>query len=257
MRLCLITLFTVFFSLCASLSAADDLDEITRIGIEYLQGDERPQNIELGKEMLLRAAEGGHAHARYALGYIAYQEEDYETARTWYGLAAKEGHISASGALGAMLYYGEGGPSDPHEAIEWLLIAAEEEISYAQYLLYEMYSGAERRIPYDLEKSLYWAERAASNGDADAMVIVGKAYERDPRGSTKMDQAIQLFKKAAEQDHCEAYLSLGSTFLSDLYGAPQDKDQAAFYLNAAIHSENCGSYEKGSARELLRQLDNA
>jgi len=254
MRNHLTTLFIVLCSLSPGILIAEDLDALTQQGIEYIQGDNREHNFIKGLSLLTKAAEGGHPHARYALGFVAYQGENYEEARKWYQLAAKEGHISAAAALGAMLYYGEGGASEPHQAIEWLLIGAEADISYAQYLMYEIYSGAERRIPYDTVKSLYWAERAAENGDADAMLVIGRAYEEGVGRTKDLDKGIAFYKEATKQDLCDAYLRLGGTFHNNMYGAPQDKEQSAHYLNAAIKSENCGNYERSSAKSMLSRL---
>lgn len=255
MRINLITIVVVLFSLCPTALIAEDLDALTRQGIEYIQAGNSEDNFLEGLSLLTKAAKAGHPHARYALGFVAYQRENYEEARKWYQSAADEGHISAASALGAMLYHGEGGPLDPHQAIDWLLIGAEADISYAQYLMYEIYSGAERRIPYDTEKSLYWAERAAENGDADAMLIIGRAYEEGVGRSINMDKAIAFYKKATKQDLCDAYLRLGSTYHNNLYGAPQDKELSTHYLNAAIKSESCGSYERSSAKSMLSRLN--
>lgn len=72
-------------------------------------------------------AEGGNAHAQFALGFIydtskEISQDDVEAAK-WYRKAAEQGVVGAQYNLGAMYADGHGVPQDYLEAYKWLTIA--------------------------------------------------------------------------------------------------------------------------------------
>ena len=63
------------------------------------------------------AAEQGHAHGQYVVGFY---EEDKQKALSWYTLAAEQNHSSAQFNLAKMLAEGDGVPKDLAAAKEWM-----------------------------------------------------------------------------------------------------------------------------------------
>lgn len=78
-------------------------------------------------QILRPLAEGGNAHAQFALGFIydtskEISQDDFEAAK-WYRKAAEQGVVGAQYNLGAMYADGHGVPQDYLEAYKWLTIA--------------------------------------------------------------------------------------------------------------------------------------
>ena len=88
-----------------------------------------PPGKDFYPSMLLQAAALGSVDAcamlgcNYALGEEGYPR-DGTLARMWYLRAADAGSAFAQYNYGAMLYEGEGGPTDPETALEWIRRAA-------------------------------------------------------------------------------------------------------------------------------------
>ena len=176
-------------------------------GLYYAAMDEDDDEKKL--EMLRKSAELGHALASFELAeHLAYSREkpeDQEEARKWLLKAAEMGNVDAYRALGKA-YEGRGlfeFKKNLSKSKEWYQKAAEQGDEYAQDQIKEI-EETEQVI------------RAAEQGDAKAQIQLGEMYRYGQSGlEENKAQAIELFRKAADQKNAEGLYRLATEMQRD------------------------------------------
>ena len=171
-----------------------DIDAQFHLANFYLDYyDEGPQKEKEMKELLLRAADGGHADAVYRLrqqypegterdalllkagqmGSLEAQRDlgalfatgdwtgprDVVRAAEWYRRAAERGHADAEYNLGFMYLLGEGVQTDPDEGLRWLRRSADQGGETAIRLLADLYRNGIYGVSADHVEARRWQER--------------------------------------------------------------------------------------------------
>ncbi len=80
------------------------------------------RNREEGRKWYLVAAEQGHPHSQFVMGWL---EEDLDAKGNWYRLAAEQGHVQAQFFLAKMLAEGTGMRTDLAHAKAWMQKSAD------------------------------------------------------------------------------------------------------------------------------------
>lgn len=112
--------------------AEDAVSDLAREQSKAEQGDKRGDELFAEFTRLRQAAETGEPQALFDFGAYFYQQQNYASAREWWGKAAAAGMVRAQIQL-AMLYRdGDGGPQDKTEAARWFRKAAEQGDAAAQ-----------------------------------------------------------------------------------------------------------------------------
>lgn len=124
---------------------------------------------EEGKMWLRRAAQGGDQVAQFELGLIYFngsrgENKDYVEAKNWFVKAAAQEHASAIFMLATLYHQGLGVETNYELAAQLCLRAALMNCANAQANLAVLYTQG-RGVPENLDHALYWAKRAAENGD--------------------------------------------------------------------------------------------
>ncbi len=107
------------------LAEQGDAEAQCNLGETYYFGKGVLQDYKEAAEWFRKAAEQGHAHAQYWLGfmYSVYYSEgvsyDYKEAAEWFRKAAEQGDAEAQLEVGYMYYFGHGVSQDYKEAAEW------------------------------------------------------------------------------------------------------------------------------------------
>jgi TPR repeat protein len=206
------------------------------LGIMYESGRSVEKDMAKAVEWCTKAAEQGYAGAQFNLG-IMYTEGrgvalDEAKAIEWYSKAAEQGFAKAQNCLG-WLHENWCGTSldqlDNQEvkdkrAVEWYTKAAGQGNAMAQYNLAWMYengfgvSSAEKDI-----KAQEWYKKAADQGhdfkeelselrelgdDPGSLYHLGWMYEKGRGVEPDINQARDLYKKAAAKGHQRASLAL-------------------------------------------------
>ena len=126
-----------------------------------------------------RAAEGGHARARYELA-VMYEEgsgvaPDHVAAANWYRKAAQQNYAFAQYRLGRLYWYGRGVSKDYTLSAKWYRKAAERGHARSQTALgYLLVHG--HGIAQDHAEAAKWYRNAADQGSALAQYRLGKLY---------------------------------------------------------------------------------
>jgi TPR repeat protein len=116
---------------------------------------------------------------------------------------------------------------EPKEAPTWFLKSAEQGFALAQRK-YGMLMAHEN--PPVGER---WLLRAAENGDADAEMWLGAAYEENWFGTVDLQESIKWYRRAAEAGQAEAQMLLGNRYEMG-YGIEQNYSLAVqWYRKAA------------------------
>jgi hypothetical protein len=107
--------------------------------------------------------------------------------------------------------------------------AAEKGDADAQYNLgYDYYYG----IPKDDKLAVYWFQKAAEQGNANAQTMLGICYEVGSGIKLDYKQAVFWYRKAAEQGTAIAQYNLGRCY-DNGYGVTKDYTQAVSWLEKA------------------------
>ena len=178
-------------------------------GLTAYEAEDYQTAMSLWKPM----AEQGNAEAQYNIG-VMYNRgqgvaEDPVTALKWYRLAADQGHAKALYNIGEAYRTGRGVDRNMGETVKWYQKAADLDYPNAQYalgLLNISGQGLEKNEPAGLKL----VRAAAQGGFADAEYMMGMAYLKG-FGGLIIDEAeaLQWFRKAAEQGHLEALYAYG------------------------------------------------
>jgi hypothetical protein len=99
----------------------------------------------------------------------------------------------------------------------------------------------------DPAKALYWYEKAAEQGDADAQLRSGWAYDSGEGAKIDKAKALCWYEKAAEQGERTAQFNCGNMYYRGV-GTEKDLDKAAFWL------EKSKAQGETEAEKLLQKI---
>lgn len=127
---------------------------------------------EEGKMWLQKAAQAGDAVAQYELGAMYYlgnygENKDYVAAKYWLSLAAEQNHSIATFILGIIYYKGLGVEQNMEKFVQLCLKSAQLGYGRAQICVALMYARGEV-LPEVPEQAIYWAKKAADQGESGA-----------------------------------------------------------------------------------------
>ncbi|KAH8119734.1 HCP-like protein [Phellopilus nigrolimitatus] len=182
-----------------------------RLGIAELNGElglsKRPKE---GVKWLKRSAEHATAEFPHALHELALLHErgidnvvfvDYEYAAELLAQAAELGYAPSAYRLGECYEYGKMGcPQDPALSIHYYNIAAQQSHRDACFALTAWYLvGSPGVLPQSDTEAFLWAHKAADAGLTKAMYAVGYFLEVGIGCPPNINEALQWYKKAADQ----------------------------------------------------------
>lgn len=165
------------------------------------------------------------------LGYIAFEQENYDAAIRYF----MEGELSnvpeASYALGAMYFAGKGVPVNLDRALTLYHKAAIQEYTPALTTLALFYAEG-KYVPKDLDKAHEYAGIAAEKGDAEAQSILATWYENGTLGEKDIDTAIALYQVAAMNGDMNAKTALFAIYKEGLHGISPNVYKAMRWQNS-------------------------
>ncbi|RPD69346.1 HCP-like protein [Lentinus tigrinus ALCF2SS1-7] len=192
-------------------AAAGHPGALYRLGIAELNGElgltKSPRE---GVKYLKRSAEHATAEFPHALHELALLHErgidnvlfvDNEYAAELLAQAAELGYAPSAYRLGECYEYGKMGcPQDPALSIHYYNIAAQQNHRDACFALTAWYLvGSPGVLPQSDTEAYLWARKAAEGGLVKAMYAVGYFLEVGIGTEPNMTEAIQWYKRAADQ----------------------------------------------------------
>jgi hypothetical protein len=145
-----------------------DAEAQLELGVAYYLGKGTTKDEKLAREWLGKAAEQNVSHAKYVLGLMDMNHDEYlERAFGWFQKAAEQGHDRAQYQLGQLYSEGKGTPKNFNKSIEWWTKAAEQNNPDALIQLAGMYQWGYDSLNMDRNKSIELSRRAAENGNSE------------------------------------------------------------------------------------------
>ena len=159
--------------------------------------------------------------------------------------AARAGLPAACDELGRAYLYGHGVPPSLTEALSWLNRAAEADEPAAQSLLANLAlqgitsaapdglfaSASAATAPPDYARALHWAERAARNGFAEALALLGFIRTSGPDAMRSRADGERFYQAAAEAGTAQGKLGWAMALLRR--NTPEAAMQACTLLHSA------------------------
>ena len=115
---------------------------------------------------------------------------------------------------------------------------------------------------YQINRSLYWYNKAAADGDKDAMFALGVDYEKgddvwpQPPNGDDYTQAMSWFNKAANLGNADAMVSIGQMYENG-NGVSQDYIQALSWYQKALANDDGNSFTQNAAQNGIDRVNAA
>lgn len=192
-------------------------------------GAETPDSTPLNTPLTLGATEQA---------YTAFQQGDFETARSLWKQAAATGDASAQYNLGLIHAEGRGVLRNPGIAMNWWLLAARNGHAQAQHNLALAYISGETIVPGvvrnpRMEEAISWLRKASDSGLASSRYALGTLLLVRANNEDERSEAIEFLTSAAYQGLVEAQFFLGKCYF-DGDGVEIDRREAlALFLKSA------------------------
>lgn len=211
------------------------------LGLQNERGQPSPQDMPQAIVWYEKAIEQNNDKALYNLGILyangsVNQTKDWQSAFELWQQAAQHGSYLAKQRL-AQLYHTGQLATVPQDYLQAAILY---EQGYAQ----SNGSGSPKHIKLLAKTAKNFPEllQKAENGDPIAQYLVGAEYMTGLGIDRNIPLALEWYTKAAEQNHLDAQLSLGSR-----YEMSGDSQQAVFwYEKAAQQNSNDARYELGN-----------
>lgn len=100
----------------------------------------------------------------------------------WLGWCAEHGHVPAQSQYGHLLYFRSQDEAARRRGLSFILSAAEAGDSKAQYQTATLFEAGAEGFESDQALALYWYERAAQAGNAQAIDRLIRAYSEGSLG---------------------------------------------------------------------------
>jgi len=201
----------------------------------------------------------------YELQYQAasyyYNNRKFTEAVELYTIGAIKGYHWSQYMLGQMYLSAKGVEQNIDTAIEWLILAADNDIVDAQYLLGKIYFD-NIYVNQDINTAKKWLELAANNGHADAQNLMGHIYYDKSYGIQNMDTAKKFFMLAAKNNHPDAQYMLGYMYQDGQAGVINREIAKKWFKLAADNGHNIAlselqdmEFEDSKAWDNDREID--
>lgn len=192
--------------------------------------------VELGAELMQKAAEAGHTEAQANLAFLHISgmgvEESLPRAAYWMEQAATKGDLPAQFRYGLMLERGEGTDRSYEEAAYWYKAAAERGHPEARFALGRLYYRG-LGVPWVFDYARVHFDEAAKQGEPRAEFALyflrNILFGHEP----EYVAGINLLISAAERGYGPAAYALAHLHLSGALASPGRGER---YLRQAIAS---------------------
>lgn len=172
------------------------------MGAALLSGRGVEVDYVLGRELLEKADAEGVVMACERLGYLHEKglgcDRDFDMAKKYYERAAENGCALAVAELGGLYERGDGVEPDSERADALYLQAAEDDCALALRRLADR-RFAQAKDDKTREEALSFCRRAVDQGDVEALVLLGMAYENGWGVAKDLKRAEELYLKAQKE----------------------------------------------------------
>lgn len=155
----------------------------------------------------------------------AYLLGDYEKAHYEALVGATDGDPAAQMLLGQLYFNGEGVDKDLAMSLYWYERAASQGFSDAQYRLGSLYFEGKYDIPKDYDKAYLWLGKALENGNQDAKPKLEGLYKTESGKVVNLQESLDILQQVAATGNMQARYLLSEKLLKGV-GLDQDREKA-------------------------------
>ncbi len=198
-----------------------------------------------GMLFLRRAADGGYAQAQRELG-ILYEtgigvEKNIHKAMSFYSAAALQNDAPAMKDLAVLLFRrAKNDRARIDTALNLLRISAEADFADAQMIFAKICDNGVC-VKQDKRKALYWCEKAAQNGCAEAMYALGWLYEHGRGVKKSASESLKWYEDAARNSDANAQFRLGVMYYTGTV-VKEDHVRAYSFFKRAAEQGNVSAW---------------
>lgn len=98
--------------------------------------------------------------------------------------------------MGLAYEYGSGIEENPHQAVEYMTKAAEQNYGYAQFKMGDYFFFGYGACPEDNKQAVEWYEKAVANDIPLAMLRMGEYYLYDYDKLNESEKSFQLLQES-------------------------------------------------------------
>ena len=166
--------------------------------------------------------------------------KNFEQAAHWYEKVTDNDNTTAMYNIG-VCYMQNSDICDYDKAIEWITLAAEHGHTTAQYTLGQLYlNGNGTIVALNPNKGIEWLSKAADNGNNDAAYVIATFLNH----SGEKVSAVEWYKKGAMSGNTDAQHDLGVYYFNGWGGLEQDRETAASWYQRAANNGHEGAILK-------------
>jgi TPR repeat protein/S1-C subfamily serine protease len=226
-------------------------------GADYDSGYQAYENGNYVKALkeLLPLAKQGDAKAERILGEMYAGgngvDRDYAAAADWYRRSAGQNYGPAMADLGDLYFYGRGMLEQPKIALGWYRRGAELGDPAAEYDYALMFHDGSAGVKQDFATAMSWFLRAAGQGDAPALNMVGYMHDIGEGVPESPQEAVRWYRKAADKGFDVAEYNLGIMYQNGR-GVEKSMAEAARWYRKGADQDDADSeaalgyfYERG------------
>lgn len=220
-------------------------DGLYHAAVLYCEGLGVDADIQKAMNLFLEADSRG---CPYSAGYLAdiyyYTYGSKEEAFPWYLKAAQSGDVYSMLFTGIFYDYGWGCEEDDAQAVYWFEKAASEGSADAMFRMAEIFYYGGDSVEHDSAKALALYENAVELGSAGASARLASLYRDGAAGLEKNpEKALELFTYAAESGVEWSFGALGDMYYKGL-GTEKDYEKAVEWYRKGAEVNFAESLEK-------------
>jgi len=200
------------------------------LGLIYLDGIWGNSDYLQAEKWFRRAAMRNHTYAMIEIARLYINghgglHRSHNNALYWIRKSIDLGNVAGTFALGEAYFWGRGGVEKCYEeAAYWFNQSANAGFVRAQIWLASMHLNGMIE-QYDMQRGYESLRTIAENGDAEAQHNLGILYHRGIHVGQCYRNAIEWFRKSADQNFVKSYFMLGLSYQNNL-GVPFHMVQA-------------------------------
>lgn len=221
---------------------------LAKIYLKSKQQDTVKKAFALFKKLANQDYTTAQTDAQYMLGQCYENgygiQKSYPRAIRWYKMAGLNVGHDVCNAMGQQLHKEleaalntpEGGEITP-EMVDFIIDEAESGDVRAQKYLMNLYQCGDGPIEANDEQAAYWTQKAAENGDAEAIAQLGRMYYYGQGVERNLRKGLDLMEEAAEKGSDSSAYTLGRHY-ERMTATKKAAEWYRIYAEAAIKRRN-------------------
>ena len=213
------------------------------------------------EETLVLQAIAGDKESAVVLGSHYFKQTEYPKARPWLELAAEMGDTESAFMMALLLQEeakqaeSEGEASNAQEVIQEIKDARKEARNARKEKRREtkkkgedtmVVSSKDDTSSEETDSAVFWLRKAAKEGHESAMVLLANNLIEEEDIISKQE-ALKLYRKAADMDHPDALFNLGTLHFNGIEGVLESNEENSlpFFEKAASLGDEASLYWVG------------